>query len=74
MWSTQSSEVTAKLVEKFNIKKIVLNTIHTFIGLIYNIAGTLGGSLGTATSSLTRFELGMPGYVLNSDNFHSYNV
>ena len=52
----------------------MLTSIHTFIGLYYIIAGTLGGSVGTALSVSTRFELGMPGYVLINDNFHEYNV
>merc|ERR1711976_967312 len=57
-----------------NAYKIMLTSIHTFIGLYYIIAGTLGGSVGTALSVSTRFELGMPGYVLINDNFHEYNV
>ena len=47
---------------------------HTFIGLMYIIAGSIGGSLGTASSLCMRWELGMPGYVLLNDNFHDYNV
>ena len=34
----------------------------------------VGGSLGTAYSLCMRLELGMPGYVLLTDNFHAYNV
>ena len=52
----------------------IFTSLHTWIGLIYIIAGTLGGSLGTAYSLCMRWELGMPGYVLVIDNFHDYNV
>ena len=52
----------------------IFTSLHTWIGLIYIIAGTLGGSLGTAYSLCMRWELGMPGYVLLNDNFHDYNV
>ena len=52
----------------------IFTSLHTFIGLIYIIAGTLGGSLGTAYSLCMRFELGIPGYVIINDKFHDYNV
>ena len=52
----------------------IFTSLHTWIGLIYIIAGTLGGSLGTAYSLIMRWELGMPGYVLVISNFHDYNV
>ena len=52
----------------------IFTSNHTFIGIIYIIAGTVGGSLGTAYSLCMRLELGMPGYVLLTDNFHAYNV
>jgi heme/copper-type cytochrome/quinol oxidase subunit 1 len=54
--------------------KIILSALHTFIGILYIIAGILGGSLGTAFALSTRFELGMPGYTIINDNFHEYNV
>ena len=57
-----------------NNNRWIFTLNHTFIGLIYIIAGTLGGSLGTAYSLCMRWELGMPGYVLVIDNFHDYNV
>jgi hypothetical protein len=57
-----------------SVRKIMLTSLHTFIGFLYLTLGTLGGSLGTAFALCTRFELGMPGYVRLGDNFHSYNV
>ena len=56
------------------LKRWVFTCNHGSIGLIYIIAGTIGGSLGTGFSFLMRAELSIPGYVLVQDNLHDYNV
>ena len=47
---------------------------HAYIGVIYIVAGSVGGSLGTAFSFLMRTELSIPGYVIVQENLHDYNV
>jgi cytochrome c oxidase subunit 1 len=56
------------------LKRWVFTCNHGSIGLVYIIAGTIGGSIGTAFSFLMRAELSIPGYVLVQDNLHDYNV
>ena len=55
-------------------KRLFFTCNHGSIGLVYIIAGSIGGSIGTAFSFLMRAELSIPGYVLVKENLHDYNV
>jgi len=56
------------------INKVIITTIHIYIGAVYIITGLIGGSIGFGLSIILRLELALPGFILCSSLQYNSNI